>query len=319
MKNNIFKYILPVFVVLIVLLGILYFYSLFKKDDAKSSANINSFKGQTEIFKSKKQAYDAMPNDSAIKVHKENVSVTLSSLFKSDHNSSNADVSTESKDDIGNKNSQKDQRINQPIEVKSKVKVSNVFSSQRKGTASMPKVEQPLAQPSQETQTPSHKKRNSFFSSISDTAGNKSIQRESTSFIKAVIHSQQTVYSGATVKMRITSPCIINGSKIPENTFIYGLASIVSERVTIQVTSISIDDKILPVNFLTYDKDGIQGVYIPGLAVHDATKQSVDQAISEASNRVNVPVIGSVPLNVVRNRNNATTATLTDGYHLTLK
>ncbi|NJO88224.1 MAG: hypothetical protein HC831_04060 [Chloroflexia bacterium] len=81
MDKKLITYAIPVIIGLILLGGILYFISFFGGGDDKMAASLDEFKGKTEIFSSKKEAYDAYIRDSVVKVRDENVSVSLNDLF----------------------------------------------------------------------------------------------------------------------------------------------------------------------------------------------------------------------------------------------
>lgn len=100
--------------------------------------------------------------------------------------------------------------------------------------------------------------------------------------LPAVIHSDQTVVDGSTVKMRLTEAAQINGKTIPANTYVYGVCHMNGERLTITIESMQYENSIIPVKLDAYDLDGAQGLYIPGAIMRDASKQGVQQGISTA-------------------------------------
>ncbi|MRX46951.1 conjugative transposon protein TraM [Pedobacter puniceum] len=97
--------------------------------------------------------------------------------------------------------------------------------------------------------------------------------------IKAVIHQNQEIVSGAVIKLRLLDTVYINGIVIPQNHFIYGLAQINSERMLINIKSLRYKNSILPVSLSAFDLDGIEGLFVPGTISRDASKQGVDDAI----------------------------------------
>lgn len=97
--------------------------------------------------------------------------------------------------------------------------------------------------------------------------------------IEAVVHDTQELVAGSTVKMRLLNDVYINGKLISKDQFIYGVASINGERLTIAINSVRNSNSLFPVSLSAYDLDGIEGIYIPGAITRDVAKQSSDQAM----------------------------------------
>jgi len=90
--------------------------------------------------------------------------------------------------------------------------------------------------------------------------------------ISAVIHSDQTLLNGQTVRIRITEAMMANGI-IPANTIITGVSRISGERLNITISSIEYNGNIIPVNLNVYDMDGQAGISIPGSMEMNAVKE----------------------------------------------
>ncbi|REA60164.1 conjugative transposon protein TraM [Dyadobacter luteus] len=99
------------------------------------------------------------------------------------------------------------------------------------------------------------------------------------STVQAVVHQTQELVSGSTVKLRLVSDVYVNGVLIPEGTFLYGIASLDSERLKVQITSFRYQNALFPVALSVVDMDGLEGIHIPGAISRDAAKQSSEQAI----------------------------------------
>jgi conjugative transposon TraM protein len=97
--------------------------------------------------------------------------------------------------------------------------------------------------------------------------------------VKAVIHETQTLTEGSVVKFRLVNDVFVDGGIIPKNTFVFGLASLSSERLRIRISHIRRDNSLYPVNLWVFDLDGINGIYIPGAIARDVAKQSTGQAL----------------------------------------
>ncbi len=116
-------------------------------------------------------------------------------------------------------------------------------------------------------------KKEVFFNDLQ----NKSENDENS--IAAVIHDSQILQQGSVVKLRLIPDIYVNGQLIEAGSFIYGIASIENDRLTIHVTSIRTGNNVFPVAISVYDIDGIQGIYAPGSISREVTKQSTDGAL----------------------------------------
>jgi len=101
--------------------------------------------------------------------------------------------------------------------------------------------------------------------------------------IKAVVHEQQTLVSGSSIKLRLTADIYIAGTLIPKGNFIYGTAMVNGERLLIAVESIRLNSSLFPVKLSVYDLDGQKGIYIPGSISRNVAKQSASQDIQSLS------------------------------------
>jgi len=97
--------------------------------------------------------------------------------------------------------------------------------------------------------------------------------------VEAVVHEKQTLVNGSTVKLRLNNPIFINGILIPKDNFLFGVASLKGERLTIKINSLRYHNSIFPVELSVYDMDGLEGIYIPGAISRDVAKASADRSI----------------------------------------
>lgn len=91
--------------------------------------------------------------------------------------------------------------------------------------------------------------------------------------IGAVVHDDQTLIDGQTVRLRLTEPLVAGTSMIAENSIITGVAKIQGERLEILITSLEYQAEIIPVEMTVYDTDGQRGIYIPGSMEMNAVKE----------------------------------------------
>lgn len=97
--------------------------------------------------------------------------------------------------------------------------------------------------------------------------------------IAATIAESQICVNGSTVKLRLSQEIELNGTRIPKNTFIYGIASLKGERLTVEISSIRFQNSVFTVELLLYDMDGLEGIYIPGAISRDVAKASAERSI----------------------------------------
>jgi len=116
---------------------------------------------------------------------------------------------------------------------------------------------------------------------------------DSQNAIEAVVHETQTIVAGATVKLRLTNDVYINGTLIPKDNFVFGIASLNGERLTVKISSIRYHNSIFPVDLAVYDMDGENGIYIPGAITRDVAKESADQSVQNLDFTTYDPSIGA--------------------------
>jgi conjugative transposon TraM protein len=97
--------------------------------------------------------------------------------------------------------------------------------------------------------------------------------------VEAIIHETQTIVNGSTVKFRLMNDIFINGVKISKDNFLFGVASLKGERLTINISSIRYNNSLFPVDLSVYDMDGLVGIYIPGAINRDVAKASADRSM----------------------------------------
>ena len=111
--------------------------------------------------------------------------------------------------------------------------------------------------------------------------------------VPAVIHDDQVVSQGSTVKMRLLTDVQVEGRLIPRNSFIYGTCDISGNRLTIETTSVQYQNSVIPISLAAYDLDGGEGLSIPGSAGRDAAKQGLANGASSADLLTMSPSLGA--------------------------
>lgn len=110
--------------------------------------------------------------------------------------------------------------------------------------------------------------RNMGFNTMDATIG---VSEKNT--ISAIIHDDQTLLSGQSVRLRLTEAMIAGTTVIPANSLLTGTAALQGERLGISINSIELRGAIIPVEILVYDSDGQQGIFIPNSLELDAVKE----------------------------------------------
>jgi conjugative transposon TraM protein len=97
--------------------------------------------------------------------------------------------------------------------------------------------------------------------------------------IEAVVHENQTLVSGAVIKLRLLNDIEVDRVIIPRDNFVYGTCTLSGERLYIEINSIRSGSSLYTVKMEVYDMDGLPGIYIPGAITRDAIKNSTDNSL----------------------------------------
>lgn len=92
--------------------------------------------------------------------------------------------------------------------------------------------------------------------------------------IRACVAEDQTVTTGARIKLRLLEPLQVGTVLIPVNTPLYGSVRIEGQRMTVSVNSIESAGNILPVELAAHDMDGQVGLFVPNTAERTAMKEA---------------------------------------------
>lgn len=82
-----------------------------------------------------------------------------------------------------------------------------------------------------------------------------------------------TIKENETLQLRLLESIRIGDWIIPENTLLTARSKLSGNRMTLHVSTVEINETILPVNLTAYDMDGLEGVFIPGSEEMDAFKE----------------------------------------------
>ena len=82
--------------------------------------------------------------------------------------------------------------------------------------------------------------------------------------IQAILDEEIKVQDGSRVRIRLMDAIEVDDYLVEKGTYLFGtVQSFSDQRVNIQVTSLLIDEKILPVELTVHDNDGMPGLYVP--------------------------------------------------------
>lgn len=94
------------------------------------------------------------------------------------------------------------------------------------------------------------------------------------SFITAVIDENVTGYAGSRIRIRLLEDIVAGKNVVKKGTYLYAqITGFSDQRVTLTIKSILSENKILPVQLLVYDTDGMSGLFVPQSAFREFTKE----------------------------------------------
>ncbi len=123
--------------------------------------------------------------------------------------------------------------------------------------------------------------RNPHTSSSNDSFFNTVKADLNKTLISAILDEGIKAWEGSRVRIRLLEPIFINGRLLAKGQYLYGICQGFSaQRLKITVSSVVIQDEILPIDITLYDNDGIEGIYIPASSFRTFTKELGSSAIS---------------------------------------
>lgn len=98
---------------------------------------------------------------------------------------------------------------------------------------------------------------------------------ENKSMIKAIVDEELKKASvGDRVRIRVLDDIVAGDIAIPKNSYLFAkISGFQDQRVKIDISTIMVNDKILPVNLKIYDMDGMEGLYVPSSEFRDFSKE----------------------------------------------
>ena len=121
-----------------------------------------------------------------------------------------------------------------------------------------------------------------IISSLDDGFEDVAVQYEGAKRpFKCMFVRDQKLKSGQRVTLRLLEDYVEGGVRIPANTHLAAICKI-GDRLELQVRSLEMNDRIIPLALDAYDTDGLQGIYCPETSASKGAKQAGNDAISTA-------------------------------------
>ena len=108
----------------------------------------------------------------------------------------------------------------------------------------------------------------------------------------------QKLTSGQRVTLRLLEDYNMDGVRIPANTHLAAICMI-GDRLDLQVRSLEMNGRIIPLALDAYDTDGLQGIYCPETSASKSRKQASNDAISTAGTTFG-GLVGDLASTVIR-------------------
>ncbi|MFL0095995.1 conjugative transposon protein TraM [Tenacibaculum maritimum] len=91
--------------------------------------------------------------------------------------------------------------------------------------------------------------------------------------VEALLDEKLTVYNGSRIRIKLQSDIMIDSIKMKKHSYIYGVVTgFTQQRILVSITNILVRGKIYDVEMSVYDKDGMEGFYVPSSRFRDFTK-----------------------------------------------
>ena len=168
--------------------------------------------------------------------------------------------------------------IQNPERVKEKMKEKNRLEK-KSVMPVMPHNDSPVIKTMGNDGSESSNTTNAFFGLSGESSSNTGVYNA----IEAVVHETETLVSGSVVKLRLLTDININGTVIPKDNFLFGIAQLNGERLKIEINNIAYNNSIYPVNLEVFDLDGLAGIHVPGAISRDVAKQSANSSVQSMS------------------------------------
>jgi len=138
-----------------------------------------------------------------------------------------------------------------------------------------------------------------IISSLDDDFDDAAVQYEGAKRpFRCMFVRDQKITSGQRVTLRLLEDYVESGVRIPANTHLAAICKI-GDRLELQVRSLEMNGRIIPLALDAYDTDGLQGIYCPETSAVKNSRQATNDAISTAGTTFG-GLVGDIASTVIR-------------------
>lgn len=123
-----------------------------------------------------------------------------------------------------------------------------------------------------------------IITSLDDDFDDPSVRYSSSAKVpfRCMFVRDQKVVDGQRVTVRLLEDYSVDGVFVPANTHLAAMCK-VSDRLDLSVRSVEINGRILPLQLVAYDTDGMAGIYCPETSASRNSRRASSDAISAAN------------------------------------
>lgn len=166
------------------------------------------------------------------------------------------------------------------------------------GTSETAPTEEPKAEP-QSIDLSAVGSSDGIISSLDDEFEDAAVQYEGAKRpFKCMFVRDQKITSGQRVTLRLLEDYNQDSVRIPANTHLAAICKI-GDRLELQVRSLEINGRIIPLALDAYDTDGLQGIYCPETSSQKNSRTATNDAISTAGTTFG-GLVGDIASTVIR-------------------
>ena len=123
-----------------------------------------------------------------------------------------------------------------------------------------------------------------IITSLDDDFDDPSVRYSSSAKVpfRCMFVRDQKVIDGQRVTVRLLEDYSVDGMFVPANTHLAAVCK-VSDRLELSVRSVEINGRILPLQLVAYDTDGMAGIYCPETSASRNSRRASSDAISAAN------------------------------------
>lgn len=138
-----------------------------------------------------------------------------------------------------------------------------------------------------------------IISSLDDDFDDATVQYEGAKRpFRCMFVRDQKLTSGQRVTLRLLEDYVEGGVRIPANTHLAAICKI-GDRLELQVRSLEMNGRIIPLALDAYDTDGLQGIYCPETSATKNSRAATNDAISTAGTTFG-GLVGDIASTVIR-------------------